>query len=260
MTVFIGLDLAWTATHETGVCVIRGHGNDAELVALGTQVASPTDFAEFASSYGQDVALAIDAPDERRAEAGLAGVFGKFKAGAYSAKPAFLANMGGEAGPNLAVALTERGFALDPSTIALQGRHAFEVYPHPAHVVFFDLRERLTYKKGKVDSRRSAMRAYQHHLRALLWRLAPGVLRSVTLGDVLEPEAAEIGGAKLKRLEDTLDAMTCACIAIHCAAGGQDSYQVFGCLAHGYIVVPGPLPAGRASGACPTCARGRSSP
>jgi len=264
VTVFVGLDLAWTATRETGICVIRGHGNGAELVALETRVASPTDFAEYVSSYGQDVAVAIDAPlvvtEERRAEADLGTMFGRFKAGAYSAKPAFLAKMGGEAGPNLAVAIADRGFDLDPSAVSLPGRHAFEVYPHAAHVVFFDLRERLAYKKGTVVARREAMRAYQQRLHGLLRRLAPGVVGSAALEEVLAPEAVEVGGAELKRLEDTLDAITCASIAIHCAVAGRGGYEVFGCLAHGYIVVPGPLPTGGAARACSTCAPASPSP
>jgi predicted RNase H-like nuclease len=244
--------------------VIRGHGSDAELVALHTRVDSAADFADYASDFGQDVAVAIDAPlvvtEERRAEANLGRVFGRFKAGAYSAKPKFLANMGGEAGPRLREALAVQNFSLDPSAIALEGRRAFEVYPHAAHVVFFELQERLAYKKGKVLARRESMRDYQRHLRGLLVRLAPGVLGSAALGGVLEPQAADVGGAKLKRLEDTLDAITCACIAIHCAVGGRGGYEVFGCFAHGYIVVPGPLPTGGTARACPTCAPAPPSP
>ncbi len=264
MTVFVGLDLAWTVGHETGVCVVRGHGADAQLVALETRVASPSEFAQFVGSYGEDVAVAIDAPlvvtGGRRAEADLGRVFGKFKAGAYSARPAFLANMRGEAGPHLALVLERSGFVLDPSKIVPRGRHAFEVYPHAAHIVFFALRERLAYKKGGVEARRGALRAYQEHLRGLLRRLAPALLGVGAVEDVLAPEAVEVGGTKLKRLEDTLDAITCACVAIHCAVGGRSAYEVFGCSVHGYIVVPGPLPAGGIATACPTCAPALSSP
>jgi predicted RNase H-like nuclease len=264
MTVFIGLDLAWTAGRETGVCVIEGRGRGAHLVELGTRIESPRAFASLCERYGPDVAVAVDAPlivsDARLAEADLGTVFGRFKAGAYSARPAFLAKMRGCAGPATARALRSAGFTLDPVALANPGRRAFEAYPHAAHIVFFGLPERLAYKKGKVESRRVALREYQHHLRDLLRLLVPGVLYVPAVLDVLEPEATGASGANLKRLEDTLDAITCACIAIHCASGRNPGYEVFGCRDHGYIVVPGPIPSGGGRRPCATCAPALPSP
>ena len=98
--------------------------------------------------------VAIDAPllvlPGRRAERELATVFGRFKACAYSANMPFLQRMNGLAGPNLATLLKASGFALEPSALRRRshGRFALEVFPHPAHVVLFDLLEQASLQEG----------------------------------------------------------------------------------------------------------------
>ena len=259
MPTFVGLDLAWTPTHETGVCVIRCDRGEARLVALDTRIDTPEGFAALCLSGGDDVVAAIDAPlvvgPQRRADSELAAQFSKFKAGAYSATLPFLTKMNGLAGPTLARLLQDANFELDPTRLSrgARGRFALEVFPHPAHVALFGLNMRLRYKKGTLASRRLALLDYQRHLAQLLSRELPHLLWSELMQQVLEPAAVDCTGRAMKQLEDKLDAVTCAYVAYHCWAHGQAGFRAFGCAEHGCIIVP------RATLAA-TCVRGRTSP
>ncbi len=249
MTVFIGLDLAWTPHHESGICVIDGMGVAARLVILAAEVHTPGWFAALCEGAGADVVAAIDAPliveSGRTAERELATVFGKAKASAYTATVEFLSRMNGMAGPNLALLLNKHGFEFRPSALGERGpgRFALEVFPHPAHVELFSLSERLRYKKGRVAARRVALLEYQGHLRELLSRELPGVARDARVKEMLSPSAVTVRGKALKRFEDQLDAITCAYVAHHCWMFGPKGFRVFGAEASGTIVVPRRIPA-----------------
>jgi predicted RNase H-like nuclease len=258
MTAFVGLDLAWTSTHETGVCVLVGDADGVRLTVLECRKATPGEFASFCASFGEDVVAAIDAPlvvtDNRRAEAELGRVYGgRRHAGAYTATMKFLEDMKGRAGPDLAGWLVRAGFDVAPEhfTRTASGRWALEVFPHPAHIELFSLDRALKYKKGRVACRRLALKDYQHHLRTLLATELPAVLESREAFDVLDPAGADAKGRALKCLEDRLDALTCAYVAYHCWRHGPDGFRVFGSGKHGCIVVPR---------AMATSGRARSSP
>jgi predicted RNase H-like nuclease len=248
VTVFVGLDLAWTPHHESGVCVLAHDSGDVRLVTLGTETATPERFADLCCEGGEDVVVAVDAPllvsPGRRAERELAVVFGRAKASAYTATIEFLTKMNGLAGPALARLLAERGFETAPSRVAAGagGRYLLEVFPHPAHVELFALEERLAYKKGRVASRRIAFAAYQAHLGSLLGAELPALLDDERVLDLLSPEALILGGRALKRVEDQLDALTCAFVAYHCWKHGAAGFRVFGDETTGAIVVPRRLP------------------
>ena len=126
-----------------------------------------------------------------------------------------------------------------------QGRVAFEVYPHTIHIRLFGLSERLPYKaKGgrRVAMRRGVLQDYQGHLRRLLEREAPGVLRSADVGEVLSAHAAEQArGRGLKHLEDVLDGLTCA-IAAYLVWHDPKGWEMLGDAASGYIIAPGERP------------------
>ena len=243
MPVFIGLDLAWTPNHESGVCVVEGDDCAVRLIQLDCRVDTPSGFARLCDA-GDNVVAAIDAPlvvhRERRAERELGVVFGRHKASAFSTNLPFLARMNGLAGPELAFRLAGRGFALEPSRLARQaaGRFAIEVFPHPAHVVLFGLAERIAYKKGRLAARRNGLRCYQQHLAALLEREMPGLLVAPEISCVLDAAGLGVPGRELKRIEDQLDAVTCVYIAYHCWKHGPGGFQVFGSGQHGTIVTP----------------------
>lgn len=250
MTVFMGLDLAWTPHHPTGVCVLEDGGRGVQLRELYCAVSSPERFAALCDSFGADVVVAVDAPllvePGRRAEAQLAREYGAKHAGAYSANMPFLTRMNGLAGPRLATELKGRGFELDPGRLMAgsRGRFALEVFPHPAHVELFGIPAALKYKKGPVADRKVAFTRYQAHLAGLLTRELPLVMGAAAVREALQPEALTARGKALKSLEDQLDALTCAYAAYHCWKHGPDGMEVFGCADHGCIVVPKVVAAG----------------
>ena len=244
MTAFIGLDLAWTPHHETGVCVLEETNGGVVLRKLCCRISTPEGFATMCESFGDDVVVAIDAPlvvqPERRAEAELGRKYAKYHAGAFLANMPFLTKMNGLAGPLLAGELQAKGFQLDPGRLTpnAPGRFALEVFPHPAHVSLFLIPMALKYKKGRVACRRIALAHYQAHLTSLLSRELPLVLAALEVQEVLALCAVEAKGKALKNLEDRLDALTCAYIAYHCWRHGRPGFEVFGCSDHGCIVVP----------------------
>lgn len=243
---FAGIDLAWTPHHESGVCVVAGAGKRARLVSLGADVVSPVGLAEELAALGPDVVAAVDAPllvgPERTAERILARLFGKYRASAHSANAELLSTTNRMAGPLLATELERRGFALDPLRLdsGARGRYAFEVYPHAAHVCWFELDERIKYKrkpKVGVDASRAGLRLLQGYLSTRLEVELPAVCRD--LGPTLAPAAVEVRGKALKRLEDELDAVTCMLAAYLGWREGLTGGDIVGDVETGYVVVPG---------------------
>ncbi len=90
-------------------------------------------------------------------------------------------------------------------------RQMMEVFPHPAHVVLFGLARTLKYKAkpGRdYPSRWAAMNEYSRHLRGLTAHDPPLTLPA----DWPPADVAGLIGGALKRLEDGMDALTCAYI------------------------------------------------
>ena len=188
------------------------------------------------------VVVTIDAPvlytPERWVEPEIGRRFGRYKASAHSSHAAV--NRGYTAGIDLGTALAARGFTLDPGPL-LEGRRpeqvAVEVYPHTIHVRLFRIDERLLYKKGHVAVRRNGLQEYQGHLQALIEREAPGVLDHADVLRALDSETAQNArGVALKRLDDTLDGLTCA-LAAWLIWKQPERWETIGDL-NGYIVVP----------------------
>lgn len=248
---FIGLDLAWTAANESGVCWLEGDTPDGlRCVRIEAATYGVAELAEEAAAVAGPVVVAIDAPvlyaPERWVEREIARRFGRYKASAHSAHHAV--RQGRTAGIELGEALAARGFTLDPAALLGEPRAermAVEVYPHTIHVRLFGLAERLPYKpkKGRdVAFRRNAMREYQRHLRRLIEREAAGLLVSADVLRALDPHtAATAKGRALKRLDDTLDGLTCA-LAAWLAWREPGAWEAIGDLT-GAIVAPREQPA-----------------
>ena len=243
---FIGLDLAWTATNESGVCWLAGETpDDLRCTRIGAAAYGVAELADGIAAVAGPVVVAIDAPvlyaPERRVEREIARRFGRYKASAHSAHHAVA--QGRTAGIDLGVALAARGFTLDPAALLGEPRAervAVEVYPHTIHVLLFGLAERLPYKPkpGRdVAFRRNAMREYQRHLRTLMEREAPGALASPDVRLALDPQSVTTArGRALKRLDDTLDGLTCA-LAAWLAWRVPEAWEMLGDMS-GHMVMP----------------------
>ncbi len=246
MPTFIGLDLAWTAHRESGICWFQGETtDDLRCTRLEAAVCDAERLAEQIAAVEGPAVVAIDAPllytPQRWAEREVARRFGRYKASPHQAH--YAVRQGYTAGIDLGKALEQRGFALDPEPLLAGSgpvRTAVEVYPHTVHVRLFGLAERLPYKpkaRRSVAFRREAMQAYQGHLRALIEREGPGVLEHGDVRRALAPgTAAGARGAALKRLDDTLDGLTCA-LSAWLLWKYPDRWEMIGDL-NGYIVAP----------------------
>lgn len=243
MAIFAGIDLSWTARHETGICILEGDRDSLRVVALEAAVLSPAEVAAQLTRAGDTVVAAIDAPllvtKERRAEAALARAFGRYGAYAYAARPEFLERVGGDAGPKLASYLGEASFLLDPLVLEREarGRFALEVYPHAQQVVLFGLQRILRYKRGSLATRREALDVYRCCL-AQLADAHPFEARGI-IDELLWAPLVGMTGAQIKRIEDQLDALTCAISAFEAWTHGIVAEEVFGDAGNGYITVPG---------------------
>ena len=245
MPTFIGLDLAWTTKNDTGICWLEGDSKEnLRCTRLETAPCETTALADEVVAANPAV-VTIDAPilysPDRWAESEVARRFGRYKIGAHSAHAAW--RNGYRAGFDLADALANRGFTCDPNPLLKGDRHqpaAIEVFPHTIHVILFGLSERLPYKRKKGRDTPFLQRMlleYQRHLKALIERECPLVLEHCAVQDALDPKnARKARGQSLKRLDDTLDGLTCA-ISAWLMWKRPGEWEVLGDL-NGYIVVP----------------------
>lgn len=250
---FLGLDLAWGNKNTSGGVVL----------SYSPQTGSPGVILDVAETLGDDneivgwvrrwmveagaegLLLGVDAPllvpnktGKRPCEAEIGRRFARFQAGAHPAnRTIFKDDVRGE---RLVARLAQEGIADDPYLNAPRQtgrRQMMEVFPHPAHVVLFELARTLKYKAkpGRdYPSRWAAMNEYSRHLRELTAHDPPLSLP----GDWPPLDATgRIAGA-LKRLEDGLDALTCAYIVYWYWWFGQTGAEVLGDLTDGYIVIP----------------------
>ena len=246
MPTFIGLDLAWTTKNESGICWLEGDSRDnLRCTRIEAAVCDTESLADEVAAVDGRVVVTIDAPvlytPERWVEPEIGRRFGHYKASAHSSHAAVKEQY--TAGIDLGKELEARGFTCDPAELLSGdrlGRSAVEVYPHTIHVRLFELAERLPYKpRGgrSVAFRRDVMQQYQGHLQALIKRDAPGVLDHPDVVLALDSETAQNArGVALKRLDDTLDGLTCA-LAAWLIWMQPERWEMIGDL-NGYIVVP----------------------
>ncbi len=239
MTVFLGLDLAWSARNPSGLAAIDERGRvvdargdlrtDAEILAWVRAHLAPTAF------IGIDMPTIVrNGSGARRCELELRAEFGRFHAGPH---PANLVRFPG--GGRAAALLThlqadgvQERLDVGPRR---RGRFAFEVFPHPAHVRLFGLPRIFKYKKKPSRSWPEALSEFRRYRRALgSLAAADPPLR---LGRRFP---APRGTPGYKRREDILDAVSCAYIAAWVWRWGMrlPHVRIFGDLDEGYILVP----------------------
>lgn len=249
--VFIGIDLAWSRRNPSGGAVIvdgrlvdwRGNlGDDGELIAYVGQWVGPSDAA----------VVAVDAPlrvpnlsGARACDRAVTAAWGRYHAGAHPANRGLLARDGDVRGETLVRLLADAlGFGESAPIVAGSGvRAVCEVYPHVAHVSLFGLAERFRYKaKPGWDhaTRWTAFAQYQAALAGLATADPPlRASEALTALDVVGRR-----GRALKRVEDGLDALTCAYVAAYAWRHGPPGQIVYGDVASGHILAPRRLDAG----------------
>jgi predicted RNase H-like nuclease len=246
-TTFVGVDLAWqSARNHSGLAAFRGGDAGARPLAVGSGASDLEGVVEFVREHGGagPTVVAIDAPlvvanerGQRPCERAISQRFGRAHAGAHPSNRTLYPDPGGV---ELARRLRREGFrhCTPPGGAWIRtGRWFFEVYPHPAQVVLFELDRIIKYKKGRVAARRAGLAELRAEIaRRLVGR---GRLRSdPRLRELLSRDLDRIRGAALKRYEDGLDAIVCAFLAHHLWRFGWQGSELIGDLADGYIVVP----------------------
>ncbi|MCU0493647.1 MAG: DUF429 domain-containing protein [Chloroflexaceae bacterium] len=248
MSVFIGLDLAWSARNRSGAAVIRGDGCGGRLahVALLSDDESILGYVLRHAGDGPAI-VTVDAPlwvpnatGRRPAEAEIAQAFGRYQAGAHPANRGLLARHGVVRGEALVQALAAHGFS-HASAIAAgaTGRLVTEVFPHPAMVAIFGLARTLKYKakpNRSAAERLAAWQTYQRHMAGLAQADPP--LHG--LDSLLVQDVATMNGRQLKDYEDQMDAVFCAYIGLYALRWGTSRCRTFGTMEEGYIFTPVP--------------------
>ncbi len=237
---YVGIDLAWGHRRPTGVAALQADG-----VLL--HVSAQTDDASIAAALEPYVdgpcVVGIDAPlvvtnptGNRPAEAALNRDFARFDAGAHpsnTGKPEFA---DGTRGGALAQTLD---LDLDPASTA--DRRAIEVYPHAATVALFRLGRTLKYKnkpgRSLEDLRAELLRLMQE-LEGLRDASPPlQVDHQHEWKSLLSQVETAQRKSDLRRVEDQVDAVVCAYVALFATARPDDT-TVYGDAATGAIVTP----------------------
>lgn len=234
----LGVDLAWGERKPDGVCALEVTARGAQVLASGLTRGDEELLAWVTAQAGVGPALlAVDAPLVCPNPTGTRPVdrlthvhFGRFHAGCHPANRTKCPRP-----PRVAGRLETRGFRLGWELPGADSRLrlVLEVYPHPAMVRLFGLRERVPYKRGTVRQRRRAFRRLQRLCRACLARH----FSRLRLDDGTD---ALLRARWCKTVEDQTDAFFCALIGYwHWLHRGARS-EVLGDLATGFIVIPRP--------------------
>ncbi len=249
---FLGLDLAWGKTNGSGGAALTWQpGRPATVQDVQDALGDDADILAWVDRWDAGhtgLLIGVDAPllvpnqtGRRPCEAELGRRFARFQAGAHPANRTLF--RGYVRGEDLVAQLAKRDIAHSPSVGAGQDvslRQVMEVFPHPAHVILFRLAKTLKYKAkpGRTyDARWAVFAEYSRLLRSLTTHDPP-----FHLPDLWPPQdVSGMRGGALKRLEDSLDALTCAYIVYYYWWHGQKGGEVIGDMTQGYVVVPRPI-------------------
>ncbi|OBK47778.1 DUF429 domain-containing protein [Mycobacterium sp. 1081908.1] len=237
---FAGVDLAWGGRKPTGVAVVDADGH---LVQLGAARDDADVLAALAPYTRGDCVVAFDAPlvvtnakGQRPAEAALNRDFRRFEAGAHpcnTARPEFAET------PRAARLAGALGLDMDPRSPA--GRRAIEVYPHSATVVLFRLERTLKYK-AKPGRDVARLKSELLLLMDGIEKLAHTAVRLHVGGhagwaELRRQVVAAQRKSELRRVEDPVDAVVCAYVALYAQRRPAD-ITIYGDVATGCIVTP----------------------
>jgi predicted RNase H-like nuclease len=232
-----GVDLAWNSAKNPSAIAIGSLGSDGlTVLSVYPAVLGIDEVFQILSEAADLSGIAVDAPliinnsdGQRLCEREIGVTYGSRNASCHPSNTSLYPNANSV---ELSNKLSRLGFS------HMNGRRwQIECYPHPAIIEIFDLKERLKYKKGRVQEKKAG----QIELARLINLLSSSPILKLTAGDL----AARYGDAKniellkgraLKSNEDALDAIICLYIAalhyIGCVG------RTFGNVTDGYIWVP----------------------
>lgn len=236
---FIGIDLAWGNRNPTGLAHLVSDGPGCRLVRA-ERLTTDEEILEWVEACGgDDVWLGIDAPiiarnppgTSRPADKMVSARFARYHAGVYPAN-----RVRCERPIRLCRKLRRRGFSSNPWLPGRGGRRQLEIFPHLVQVAFFERPRIIKYKKGPVQARQAGLAEFQAAIETHLARQDPPLLPSPELAGLLSDDPRALRGSALKSLEDRLDALLCAYMALYFHAWGRTRCEVIGDHAEGYII------------------------
>jgi predicted RNase H-like nuclease len=243
---FVGLDLAWSPKNGSGLTILKGNKEKAELI-FSDVLNSDDDITNKIDSIikKENAFIAIDAPlivpnssGRRIAEKLVGELFRKYNAGAHPANRPRLSQWSGTIrGEDVVSKLEKINFKHNPYIKKFEEtRKSFEVYPHPSMVVLFNLNSILKYKskpKRDYNFRYLEFEKYQNHLKELEFKTPKLILPK----EIINKNVKELKAQKLKNYEDLLDSIFCAYIAYYCWYI-PEKCKVLGNMSEGYILTP----------------------
>ena len=242
---FVGVDLAWSGRHPSGLAVLRGDEREVRFESAEV-LTSLDEIAERVRALRGTCFVAIDAPLAVPNDTGMRPVdreitrrYGRYQAGAHPANRRLL--RGCVRGDALVRRLREDGFriAADPEADArADARRAFETYPHAGMVELFRLERTFKYKRGRVAARRAGLRRLAARFAREFPIQTPPLPVTGALADLLTRDPEDLRGRALKSHEDVLDALFCAYLAAFYWAWGFAQSRVLGDPRTGAVILP----------------------
>lgn len=235
----IGVDLAWGTRARTGLSAVDEAGALVDLTTLRTD----HEIAQWLRTWAEgDCLVAFDAPLIVRNDTGMRDCerlvgryFGRFGIGCHAANRSMPTFADGGRAARFA---RELSLAVAPASTGR--RRAIEVYPHPAIVQLFELDSALRYKQkpGRdLELLRHELLRLLDHLESLEAADPPLTLRRhPAWQEVRGVVAAASRKAQLSAVEDAVDAVVCAYVAL-LAHLRPDRVRVLGGT-DGYLVIP----------------------
>lgn len=238
----MGIDLAWLSDkNSSAIAIGELTGKSFKINTVYQAVHSLDEIIEVIDNQANLVGIAIDGPliinnnsGQRSCETALSKDYSRRKSSCHASNKTLYPNA---CSTRLSNYIYQQGFShLD---VGKTGQWQIEVYPHPAIIEIFELKERLLYKKGKVAEKKQG----QVKLSSLIQSLKNSKILSLEINPQLAPLLSTSVilsnvGKKIKQHEDALDSIICAYIGALFAIACKST--VYGDTDNGYIYVPTP--------------------